>query len=110
MTFLIFFRRYWVGQWEESTDPQKFIFEDVGIASFLICLWEQEQQQYSLTKKQSFVDLGAGNGFLVYLLTMEGYSGKGIDIQKRKVHFRSFFPENLMNFPFPFLFLKIFFF
>jgi tRNASer (uridine44-2'-O)-methyltransferase len=74
-----------VNQWEESTDPQKYIFEDIGIASFLICLWEKEFKEFSLSKKQSFVDLGAGNGFLVYLLTMEGYSGQGIDIQKRKV-------------------------
>jgi tRNASer (uridine44-2'-O)-methyltransferase len=29
--------------------------------------------------------LGAGNGFLVYLLTMEGYSGYGIDIRKRDI-------------------------
>jgi len=28
----------------------------------------------SLTKKQSFVDLGCGNGLLVYILTSEGVS------------------------------------
>jgi len=76
---------YWAEQWEESTDPQKFIFEDIGIASFLICLWEKELQEFSRKQKQSFVDLGAGNGFLVYLLAMEGYQGRGIDLQKRKV-------------------------
>jgi len=38
-----------------------------------------------LKKKQSFVDLGCGNGFLVYLLSMEGYKGSGIDLKKRKV-------------------------
>ena len=27
-----------------------------------------------LTKKQSFVDLGCGNGLLVYILTSEGVS------------------------------------
>jgi len=38
-----------------------------------------------LTKKQTFVDLGCGNGFLVYLLSCEGYIGYGIDLTKRKI-------------------------
>jgi len=76
---------YWVDQWEESTDPHKFIFEDIGIASFLIGVWEEEEKKFGLKKKQSFVDLGCGNGFLVYLLSMEGYQGRGIDLKKRKV-------------------------
>ena len=33
--------------------------------------------------KQSFVDVGCGNGFLVYLLASEGHRGKGIDIESR---------------------------
>ncbi len=36
-------------------------------------------------RKPSFVDLGCGNGFLVYILVSEGYPGKGIDLQKRKI-------------------------
>lgn len=103
---------HWVVEWQESTDPQKFVFEDVGIAAFLISLWEMEAQESSnlytgasssdpstaaateigngtavhpTPKKQSFVDLGCGNGFLVYILTMEGYPGRGIDLQKRKI-------------------------
>lgn len=98
---------HWVVEWQESTDPQKFVFEDVGIAAFLISLWELEAQEASAAtlstdaassaetetgnpvhpspRKQSFVDLGCGNGFLVYILTMEGYPGRGIDLQKRKI-------------------------
>lgn len=102
---------HWVVEWEESTDPQKFVFEDVGIAAFLISLWELENQDltainhesnssdangvaqdganstavHPAARRQTFVDLGCGNGFLVYLLTMEGYVGRGIDLQKRKI-------------------------
>lgn len=110
--------RYWIDIWPESTDPAKFVFEELSIAAYLICLFEQEQQQRNLPKyvresrmvvclvgmfsnmfsgvwcvcvlkvlyvmseqvylllftfaiffrKQSFVDLGCGNGFLVYVL------------------------------------------
>lgn len=81
--------QYWVKEWKESTDPQKFVFEDIAIAAFLISLWQIDTPY----KKPSFVDLGAGNGFLVYLLTMEGYEGYGIDIQKRKIWDE--YPENV---------------
>lgn len=41
--------------------------------------------------KQTFVDLGCGNGLLVDILTQEGYSGFGIDLNPvcalRLVHF-----------------------
>lgn len=37
------------------------------------------------TKLQSFVDLGCGNGLLVYILSSEGHSGFGIDLRKRKI-------------------------
>ncbi|CAH1763507.1 9012_t:CDS:2 [Entrophospora sp. SA101] len=55
--------------WIEKTDPVKFIFEDIAIAS----------------KLQTFVDLGCGNGLLTYILTSEGYDGIGIDLRKRKI-------------------------
>lgn len=35
-------------------------------------LWEGERDELGLTQKQSFIDLGCGNGLLVYLLTSEG--------------------------------------
>ena len=37
-------------------------------------LWEKEREELSLTEKQTFIDLGCGNGLLVYLLTSEGVS------------------------------------
>ena len=35
-------------------------------------LWEKEREEMGLTEKQTFIDLGCGNGLLVYLLTSEG--------------------------------------
>ena len=37
-------------------------------------LWEKERDELQLSKKQTFIDLGCGNGLLVYLLTAEGVS------------------------------------
>nr|CAG4638521.1 EOG090X07W1 [Cyclestheria hislopi] len=73
--------------WPECTDPQKFIHEDVAIAAYLMSLWEEERQKLALpdTFRQSFLDIGCGNGLLVYLLCSEGYPGKGIDIRSRKL-------------------------
>lgn len=69
----------------ETTDPLKFVFEDIAIASYLIVLWEQQNQREGKDRKQSFVDIGCGNGLLVYLLTLEGYKGLGIDLRKRNI-------------------------
>ncbi|XP_077995861.1 putative tRNA (uracil-O(2)-)-methyltransferase [Glandiceps talaboti] len=71
--------------WPENTDPQKFVFEDIAIATYLLLLWEQEREEKQLSKRQSFVDLGCGNGLLVHLLNSEGHPGKGIDVRKRKI-------------------------
>lgn len=88
-----------IGDWREQTDPTKHIFEDLGIAAFLIELWTD---MYRLEKNQprndggvetltggkrkhpGFVDIGCGNGVLVYVLLMEGYHGCGFDARKRK--------------------------
>lgn len=35
--------------------------------------------------KQSFVDLGCGNGLLVHILSTEGHPGRGIDVRRRKI-------------------------
>lgn len=69
--------------WKESTDPKKFIYEDIAIASYLIVLWKQKRKESEAL--QSFVDLGCGNGLLVYILTQEGHRGYGIDLRKRKI-------------------------
>jgi len=38
----------------------------------LQCLWEKEMEENSTLKRPSFVDVGCGNGLLVYILTAEG--------------------------------------
>ncbi|KAJ0180691.1 hypothetical protein K1T71_004095 [Dendrolimus kikuchii] len=68
--------------WPECTDPSKFVYEDVAIATYLLLIWESQENH---TMKQTFVDLGCGNGLLVYILTKEGYNGVGIDIRKRNI-------------------------
>ncbi|XP_059371575.1 probable tRNA (uracil-O(2)-)-methyltransferase isoform X1 [Carassius carassius] len=71
--------------WPEVTDPEKFVFEDVAIATYLLVLWGEERTEKGTTTKQSFVDLGCGNGLLVHILNNEGHPGKGMDIRKRKI-------------------------
>uniref|UniRef100_A0A2A4KBC0 tRNA (uracil-O(2)-)-methyltransferase n=1 Tax=Heliothis virescens TaxID=7102 RepID=A0A2A4KBC0_HELVI len=66
--------------WPECTDATKFVYEDVAIAAYLLLLWEDETGN-----KKSFVDLGCGNGLLVYILTMEGHTGIGLDVRKRNI-------------------------
>lgn len=77
----------------EKTDPAKFIFEDIAIAAYLVTLWQEEQIRLSLSKRQTFVDVGCGNGLLVYILAQEGYQGCGIDIRKRNIW--SYFGESV---------------
>ncbi|XP_036621535.1 probable tRNA (uracil-O(2)-)-methyltransferase isoform X2 [Trichosurus vulpecula] len=71
--------------WPEVTDPEKFVYEDVAIATYLLVLWEEERAKKGITKKQSFVDLGCGNGLLVHILSNEGHPGRGIDVRRRKI-------------------------
>lgn len=68
--------------WPECTDPSKFVYEDIAIATYLLLLWDGAE---SPSRKQKFVDLGCGNGLLVYILTKEGHTGVGIDVRKRKI-------------------------
>ncbi|KAH6690543.1 hypothetical protein F5X68DRAFT_253433 [Plectosphaerella plurivora] len=70
-----------VESWAEGTDPNKHVFEDLGIAAFLIELWAV---MYKDKPFPGFVDIGCGNGLLVYLLRKEGYSGWGFDARSRK--------------------------
>uniref|UniRef100_A0A8C9DJ36 tRNA (uracil-O(2)-)-methyltransferase n=1 Tax=Prolemur simus TaxID=1328070 RepID=A0A8C9DJ36_PROSS len=71
--------------WPEVTDPEKFVYEDVAIAAYLLILWEEERAERRVTAKQSFVDLGCGNGLLVHILSNEGHPGRGIDVRRRKI-------------------------
>ena len=85
--------------WVESTESSKHVFEDLGIAAFLIELWkdmygEDKGQGTSNVKGPTkpgkkrpfvgFVDIGCGNGVLVDVLIREGYRGWGFDARKRK--------------------------
>ncbi|KAK6432704.1 tRNA(Ser) Um(44) 2'-O-methyltransferase [Oleoguttula sp. CCFEE 5521] len=125
--------------WVEVTDPVKHVFEDIGIAAFLIELWDDTYHRpvtadavlqadsdvvsgaldvsgdvkvprrsdaavnlanggevQALEHKLSFpgfVDIGCGNGILVYILLSEGYSGFGFDARERKSW--STFPTNI---------------
>lgn len=80
--------------WPECTDPLKYIYEDCGIAAYLLMLWKQERKQKRTEKLQSFVDLGCGNGLLVYILAQEGHPGFGVDLRKRDVW--SIYPANVI--------------
>lgn len=44
-----------------------------------------ERTKTNSTQLQSFVDLGCGNGLLVYILSSEGHPGIGIDLRKRGI-------------------------
>lgn len=61
------------------------MYEDVAIATYLILLWRKERRKINIDRLQSFVDLGCGNGLLVYILSGEGHPGYGIDLRKRGI-------------------------
>ena len=77
-------------RWVEKTEPSKHVFEDLGIAAFLIELWREmysghdEANRDDLTEFPGFVDIGCGNGVLVDVLLREGYCGWGFDARRRK--------------------------
>lgn len=84
---------FWVEQWTECTDPVKFVYEELSIAAYLCALWEKEREEEQMEAKQTFIDCGAGNGFLTYLLISEGHDGIGVDLQKRDIWNQ--YPENV---------------
>ena len=104
--------------WVEVTPAEKHVFEDLGIAAFLIELWtdmyggkaervgealtdasayvndeakekveaEREEKRRANAQAQfpGFVDIGCGNGVLVWILNEEGWTGWGFDARRRK--------------------------
>lgn len=88
-----------VDTWRETTDPLKHVFEDIGIATFLMLFWkdtfatsadladvkELDDSRWTSWPRPSggFLDLGCGNGLLTHILSAEGYSGYGIDLRAR---------------------------
>jgi tRNASer (uridine44-2'-O)-methyltransferase len=75
------YARKLVEGWVETTDPAKHVFEDLGIAAFLIEIWAE---MFADQDFPGFVDIGCGNGLLVHILIEEGYKGWGFDARKRK--------------------------
>lgn len=93
-----------VKQWREGTDPSKHVHEDLGIAAWLMCFWTVHFGGRSTTRVDvglmdrpwladeaawprppgGFVDVGCGNGLLVFLLNNEGYAGHGFDLRPRR--------------------------
>ena len=82
--------------WREVTDPTKHVFEDLGIAAWLMELWRDmygidpeatRETKFDQAKQvgfEGFVDAGCGNGLLVALLLWEDYEGWGFDVRRRK--------------------------
>lgn len=83
-------------RWVEKTEPSKHVFEDLGIAAFLIELWRdmyradtdnnrtEDGREDERPVHPGFVDIGCGNGVLVDVLIREGFQGWGFDARKRK--------------------------
>lgn len=57
----------------------------MAIAAYLLVLWQDERKRLGTNRLQSFVDLGCGNGLLVFILSSEGHRGYGIDLRKRGI-------------------------
>lgn len=70
--------------WDMQTDPSKFIHEDIGIAAYLICIWKSRYGD-DAQNFVNFVDIGCGNGLLVYILNQEKFNGIGIDVKMRNI-------------------------
>ncbi|KAI4943245.1 hypothetical protein J4E91_009443 [Alternaria rosae] len=95
--------------WVEQTPAEKHVFEDLGIAAFLMELWTDmygpnkdtikhdgdnlvEEEKDAAEQKTKiaqanfpgFVDIGCGNGLLVHILNAEGWHGWGFDARRRK--------------------------
>ena len=97
-TYLELKRRYageLIAGWAEATDPTKHVFEEMGIAAFLISLWtltynpspgdgKSGPVDEGWKARVKFVDVGCGNGLLSYILTREGFAGIGLDLRARK--------------------------
>ncbi|BGO90727.1 tRNA(Ser) Um(44) 2'-O-methyltransferase [Rhodotorula toruloides] len=76
--------KWMLHNWRESTDATKHVFEDVAIAAWLIVFWRGMYADCGGRPPGGFVDVGCGNGLLVFILAAEGYQGYGFDLRERK--------------------------
>ena len=72
-----------------NTDPEKYIHEDISIATYFILVW-----RHFKTKVRNFVDLGCGNGLLVFILNDQGFNGYGVDMRKRRLWTNDFYSKS----------------
>ena len=78
-----------IDNWAEVTDPAKQVFEQIGIAAFLLELWDDMYAPSNGLQSEKpdfpgFVDIGCGNGVLLEILLSEGRSGWGLEGHRRK--------------------------
>lgn len=88
------YAEYLCDTWVEKIEPVKHIYEHLAIAAFLIELWrtmygavpaaETTKETPINTQFCGFIDIACGNGVVVYVLLMEGYSGCGYDARRRE--------------------------
>lgn len=88
------YAEYLCNAWVEKIEPVKHIDEHLAIAAFLIELWrtiygvlpaaETPKETQIDSPFPGFIDIACGNGVLVYVLLMEGYSGCGYDARRRQ--------------------------
>ena len=76
--------KHLVETWPECTDPEKYVYEDVAIATYLILLTDREQPG-TPPKDITFLDAGCGNALFGWILAQQGYNYIGIDVSKRKI-------------------------
>ncbi|KNZ79446.1 tRNA (uracil-O(2)-)-methyltransferase, partial [Termitomyces sp. J132] len=104
--------KHLVDTWQEVTDPLKHVFEDIGIATYLMLFWKNTffaDSEHTLKTDANepwrawprppggFLDFGCGNGLLTHILTQEGYVGRGIDVRARTswLHYPQSTQDNL---------------
>ncbi|KAJ6095317.1 hypothetical protein N7486_006063 [Penicillium sp. IBT 16267x] len=99
------YEKYLCDIWVEKIEPVKHIHEHLAVASFLIELWRTMYgavPAFETTKEEQidprfpgFIDIACGNGVIVYILSMEGYSGCGYDARRRQTW--SIFPASVQE-------------
>ncbi len=67
----------------KKNGSHSIVFRDISIAAYLIIMWKNETKNKQETQK--FINIGCGNGLLVYILVSEGYDGYGVNDKKKDI-------------------------